>query len=88
MNVTTRHPGSRHGQPVILDALGRKMDYGHGINDAMRLLGLTRAALARHAGINVRTLDAYRMGSYPPSAAFLNVLGDLLADQQAAQGKP
>jgi hypothetical protein len=83
MKITTRHPKSRHGVPVIIGKTGRTMPYPEGIEAALRILRMSKQDAAKHAGIGRYTVYGYCKGRLPPSAAFLNVLRDLLEDVQA-----
>lgn len=79
MKITTRHPASSYGIPVILNDLGIPMDYPDGVKAVLKRLRWTSRVAAEKSGITKRTVDAYRQGTLtPPSAAFLNVLGDAL----------
>ncbi len=80
MRITTRHPKSKFGHPVILDERERVVDPLWGIDRVMDQLGLDRTAAAKLTGISERVLDHYRKGRVKPSTAFLNVLRDALED--------
>lgn len=78
MYITTKHPRSRHGMPVIISDAGQVMNYPRGIETVLERLHMHPDGAAKLAGINRRTLDNYRKGRIRPTAAFLNVLADAL----------
>lgn len=82
MNITTRHPKSLHGLPVILDDRGKLLPYPRGIEAAIRRLRMKKTEIAARAGVNPYTVYGYCKGRIPPQAAFLNVLRDLLEDAE------
>ncbi len=77
MKITTRHPSSSYGVPVILDDEGRVMDYAEGVMALRKALGLSAADLAAQCGVSVHTVYGWQVGRMPEVAA-LNVMGDLL----------
>lgn len=77
MKITTDHPASSYGVPVILDDEGRPMDYPEGVAAVRERLGLTQAELAAKCGVSRRTVEGWALGR-PVSAAALNVMGGLL----------
>jgi DNA-binding transcriptional regulator YiaG len=79
MKITTRHPSSHYGVPVILDDAGKPMDYRPGVKAARERLGLSLEALGAACGVSGRTVMGWEYGRPVPAAA-LNVLADLLAD--------
>lgn len=81
--VTTRHPASKHGVPVLL-CEEKPVSMAKHLDGIMRQLNMTRKDLSDKAGISTRQLDNFRMGRRPASAAFLNLLGDLI---DAATGR-
>lgn len=89
MKVTTDHPASSYGQPVILDDAGNPLDYSPGVRAVRERLGLTRAQLAEACGVSARTVEGWEAPgpSRPPEAAALNVMGDLLR-RARRRGKP
>lgn len=80
MKITTRHPMSRYGVPVILDDAGAVMDYGPGLEAVMQALGWDRHTLAERCGVSLRTTDGWRYAGRMPEVRALNVLADALAD--------
>ncbi len=87
MTITTSHPASRYGVPVILDVCGKPMPPADGVMAARRLLGLSRADFAERCGVSPRTVEAWEQGRRDIEVAALNVLADLLrsASQEAQQ---
>lgn len=76
LTITTKHPASRHGLPVILDDDGRLMDPQEGVYAAMDLLDWDREALAQAVGLSRRSIESY-FGDKPRyafTAAQLNVI--------------
>lgn len=73
MRITTDHPASSYGVPVILDDAGELMDYGHGIREALSVLGWTRREFADRAGKSLSTIDRwlYADGTVDPVALYI-----------------
>lgn len=82
MKITTQHPSSSYGHPVILDDHGQPMDYGDGIRAVRQRLDLTRDALARLCGVSRRTVEGWEQDRIP-SAAALNVMDRLLRSRNS-----
>jgi transcriptional regulator with XRE-family HTH domain len=80
MKITTRHPRSTHGVPVILSDAGQVINYARGIALTLDLCNITPAEIAARTGVSKRCIDHYIKGRRIPSAAFLNVLRDALED--------
>jgi DNA-binding XRE family transcriptional regulator len=78
MTITTRHPSSSHGLPVVLDDKGEPMDPAVGVKAARHRLGWTVAEAADRAGKNGRSITHYESGHRPPPADYLNLLSDAL----------
>ncbi|MFT3992511.1 MAG: helix-turn-helix transcriptional regulator [Luteolibacter sp.] len=76
MRVTTKHPASSYGMPVIIDG-GRVVDYATGIKAIRAKLGWSKQQLADACGVSPRTVEGWEMGR-PPTAAALNVISDLV----------
>jgi DNA-binding transcriptional regulator YiaG len=76
MTITTNHPSSSYGLPVILDDDGQVMDYAAGVEELRARLGLSRQALADACGVSRRTVEGWEQGRLPGAAA-LNVMGEL-----------
>lgn len=77
MRVTTNHPSSSYGQPVIIDDSGQVMDYAPGIKAIRYKCGLTTQALADLCGVSRRTVEGWEQGRMPTAAA-LNVMASLV----------
>ena len=77
MKITTDHPSSSYGHPVILGDDGQPMDYSDGIKAVRKHLGLSVAQLAKICGISARTVEGWEQGRSPTAAA-LNVMSDLM----------
>ena len=77
MKVTTDHPASSYGVPVILADDGAVMDYAPGIKSLRSCLGLSTQQLADHCGVSRRTVEGWEQDRMPPAAA-LNVMASLL----------
>jgi len=76
MKITTRHPASSYGMPVIIDG-GHVVDYAAGIKAIRAKLGWGTQQLADVCGVSRRTVEGWEMGR-PPTAAALNVMADLV----------
>lgn len=77
ITITTAHPASSYGVPVIL-LDGEPVDYVEGVTAVRERLNLTHAQLAEKCGVSPRTAEAWAQGR-PVSAAALNVMSDLLS---------
>jgi DNA-binding XRE family transcriptional regulator len=77
MQITTNHPSSSYGVPVILDDRGEPMDYAAGVKAVKARLGMTWAQLAEVCGVSRRTAEMWGQGQVV-SAAALNVMADLV----------
>ena len=71
MRITTRHPASKHGVPVILDDRNRPIALALGIRVAMEALGWDKATTADRTGTSVRTVEGWLQGRPPGAAAEL-----------------
>lgn len=78
MNITTNHPQSSYGIPVILSDDGNPLDYAGGVKALRARLNLSRAELAAACNVSHRTVEAWEQGRLMVDAAALNVMGDLL----------
>jgi transcriptional regulator with XRE-family HTH domain len=79
MRITTEHPSSTYGIPVVLDDAGNVMDYAEGVRAARASLGLSTAGLAEATGKSRRTVEGWEGKHRPPPAEALYVLAGLLA---------
>jgi DNA-binding transcriptional regulator YiaG len=69
MQVTTDHPASSYGQPVILADDGSVMDYSPGIKAIRAKTGMTTQQLADAVGVSRRTVEGWEMGRMPSTLA-------------------
>jgi DNA-binding transcriptional regulator YiaG len=69
MQVTTHHPSSSYGQPVILADDGSVMDYAPGIKAIRAKTGMTTQQLAEAVGVSRRTVEGWEMGRMPSTLA-------------------
>lgn len=76
MTVTTKHPASSYGMPVILDG-GRVVDYAAGIKAIRAALGWSTQQLADACGVSRRTVEGWEQDRMPTAAA-LNVMSSLV----------
>lgn len=81
LTITTRHPASTHGTPVVLDEAGAPLDPIMGLRAALDLLGWDNRALAAVCGVSHRTVEDWLQGRRRITAAVLNVLRDALEDR-------
>ena len=78
MQITTNHPQSSYGVPVILDDHGEPMDYAPGVKAVRATLGLSTTELGEVCGVSRRTVEDWEQGRRSVSAAALNVMGSLI----------
>jgi DNA-binding transcriptional regulator YiaG len=78
MKVTTNHPMSSYGMPVILADNGEVMDYPEGIKAIRKLAGISTTTLGELCGASRRTVENWEGGRFPPPANALNVLQSIL----------
>lgn len=69
MQVTTNHPTSSYGQPVILADDGSVMDYATGIKAIRAHLGMSTQQFADALGVSRRTVEGWEMGRMPSTLA-------------------
>lgn len=84
MTITTQHPSSSYGQPVILADDGSVMDYPEGVRAYRAHQGWTTQQLADACGVSRRTVEGWEQGRPVPAAA-LNVMSDHLDNSAASQ---
>lgn len=77
MRVTTQHPASSYGQPVILADDGDVMDYGPGVKAIRGCRGWSTQQLADKIGVSPRTVEGWEQGR-PISNPALNLIAILL----------
>jgi DNA-binding transcriptional regulator YiaG len=78
MTITTTHPSSRYGVPVVLDDRGEPLDPPAGLRAVRARLGLSQAQLAAVCGVQRLTVAQWEQGRRGVPAAALNVLAGLL----------
>ena len=78
MKITTNHPQSSYGIPVILSRVGEVMDYAGGLCAVMERLNISPAELATACGVSVATVYNWRSGNRRLTTEALNVLRDRL----------
>lgn len=76
MKITTDHPASRFGRPVVV-ADGRVLGHPEGLLAVRERLGLTTAQIAAACGKSVRTAEGWFQGRAVPTECLI-VLGELL----------
>lgn len=69
MKVTTHHPSSSYGQPVILADDGSVMDYAPGVKAIREKAGMTTQQLADEIGVSRRTVEGWESGRMPSTLA-------------------
>ena len=85
MQITTRHPASQYGHPVILNDAGTVLNIKDGLFLAMETLGWSRADLAEKTGISKRTIENYFIDRGKVQVHVLNVLSDALEDLEETE---
>jgi DNA-binding transcriptional regulator YiaG len=83
MRITTDHPTSSYGIPVILDDAGNVMDYAPGIKAVRNRLGFSTDLLGEAVGKSGRTVEGWEQGRRMPPTESLYVLAGLLAQPAA-----
>jgi DNA-binding XRE family transcriptional regulator len=81
MQITTDHPASSYGLPVILDDGGQPMDYADGIRAIRARLGLSTRQLAAACGVSHRTVENWEQGRLPSRPSLLLLAAALAAEQ-------
>jgi DNA-binding transcriptional regulator YiaG len=77
MKITTDHPCSSFGVPVILDPQGNPLNYADGVRRVRYSLCLSTVEMGRFCGVSGRTVEGWEQGRLIPVAA-LNVLSALV----------
>ena len=85
MQITTRHPASKYGHPVIINDAGTVLDIKDGLFLALQTLGWSRADLAAQTGISKRTIENYFIDRGKVQVHVLNVLKDALEDLEETE---
>lgn len=81
MTITTDHPASQFGWPVILDDAGEVLDHAAGFRSARERLGLMRHELAPHLGVSERSIEGWENGRRTIPCEALNMMGILLREK-------
>lgn len=71
MRITTEHPSSSYGLPVILTDGGEPLDYADGIRAIRAARGWSTDDLARRCGVSRRTVEGWEQGRLPSAPALL-----------------
>ena len=77
MRVTTHHPSSSYGVPVILADDGGVMDYAPGIKAIRAKLEISTQQLADKIGVSRRTVEGWEQGR-PISTPALKLISTIL----------
>jgi DNA-binding transcriptional regulator YiaG len=77
MKITTEHPSSSYGIPVMLDDKNWPLDYADGVKLFRETMGWTREELALATGSSMRTVQGWEYGR-PPSGPAIILMGILL----------
>ena len=78
MKITTDHPTSSYGIPVILDDAGQVMDYGPGVKALRKKLGLNTSDFGSLIGVSGRTVEGWEQGKRMPGKPELMLMNQLL----------
>lgn len=81
MRITSEHPASSYGFPVILDDDDQPLEYPEGFQAARHRLQLTTAELGELVDRSPRTIEDYEQGRRNIPAEVLYALGYLLDEQ-------
>jgi DNA-binding transcriptional regulator YiaG len=81
MKITTNHPASSYGVPVIIDDAGEVMTRSEGVKAVKAKLRINNADLATVCNVSIRTVEGW-LQNRPINAAALNVMGDMLTPNQ------
>ena len=81
MTITTAHPASSYGIPVILADDGTLLDTGPGIRAVRESLGMSRIALSDAMGVSKRTVEAWEYGRAVPASKRLYALKTILTKE-------
>lgn len=85
MRITTDHPASSFGVPVVLDDDGEPMGYADGVKLIRDRLGLRAADLAERCGVSARTVEGWEQGRHAVPAAALNVMAELIRPRKSGK---
>jgi ribosome-interacting GTPase 1 len=84
MNITTNHPASSYGVPVILDDAGEVMTRGNGVKAVKAKLRINNADMATLCNVSIRTVEGWLQNRHVNAAA-LNVMGDMIKPARPTQ---
>jgi DNA-binding XRE family transcriptional regulator len=87
-SITTDHPASKYGIPVILDGMGSPMGYALGVKAVRLALGLSTRQLGEAIGKSGRTVEDWEQGRRIPPAEALYVLAGMLARDRSEAPTP
>jgi DNA-binding transcriptional regulator YiaG len=85
MKITTDHPGSSYGRPVILGDTGEPLDDAPGVRAARAALGMSTAELGTACGYSGRTVEDWEQGRRTVPTAALYVMRNLLKRRKRAK---
>jgi len=78
MKITTDHPTSSYGIPVIIDDAGQVMDYGPGVKAIRRNMGLNTNDFGSLIGVSGRTVEGWEQGKRMPGKPELMLISQLI----------
>ena len=78
MKITTDHPTSSYGIPVILDDAGQVMDYGQGVKAIRKKMGLNTIDFGSLIGVSGRTVEGWEQSKRMPGKPELILINQLL----------
>lgn len=78
MKVTTNHPKSHRGIPVVLDDEGKVIPHHRAIKLVIERASITPAQFALGAGISLSAVNAYLYRNAKIPARVMNVLGSIV----------
>ena len=78
MKITTNHPQSSYGIPVIIDDAGQIMDYGPGVKSIRKKLGLNTMYFGSLIGVSGRTVEGWEQGKRMPGKPELMLMAQLI----------
>lgn len=82
--ITTAHPASRHGVPVVLID-GEPASDREGLKAALKALGWSMRKAAQETGKTVAAFDQYRAERAPVPAEVWNRLRDALEQREGEE---
>ena len=82
MTVTTRHPESKFGVPVVLDEEGRVLDTCHAVRFFRRYYGLTSREFGQMTNATSNSVIGWECGRTAIPVSVLLVIKDFLEDEK------